>query len=135
MADLSAEIRAREIFREALYLHYIDGLTCGEAVAKWLRTHGGWFRDNQEVYDPDDETSEDHDENVRSPHPSIAVEEAQLVMATLFAILSTEISREERDRILRGGSWSVDPFKLALAGKAREWLEDVMGLPPVAAEE
>ena len=45
------EKRAREIFRDALALHYIDGIcAAGEEVELWLKTHGGWLPDPQEVY-------------------------------------------------------------------------------------
>ena len=38
------EKRARVIFRDALALHYFEGISkAGEELHAWLKTHGGWF--------------------------------------------------------------------------------------------
>jgi hypothetical protein len=138
MTALAAEIRARNIFREALYLHYIDGLSCGNEIDQWLRRHGGWFRDNQQIYDGD--APQDDDESVRSSfHPEIAVVEAESVMMTLYTTLWIGNARVERNHINRGepGGCPIDnsqALKRELERDARNWLVDVMGLDPMAAE-
>jgi hypothetical protein len=138
MTALAAEIRARNIFREALYLHYIDGLSCGNEIDQWLRRHGGWFRDNQQIYDGD--APQDDDESVRSSfHPEIAVVEAESVMMTLYTTLWIGNSRAEKNRIERGErsvglSDNSQAARRDLERDARNWLVDFTGLDPVAAE-
>jgi hypothetical protein len=138
MTALAAEIRARNIFREALYLHYIDGISCGNEIDQWLRRHGGWFRDNQQIYDGD--APQDDDESVRSSfHPEIAVVEAESVMMTLYTTLWIGNARVERNHINRGepAGCPIDnsqALKRELERDARNWLVDVMGLDPMAAE-
>ena len=41
---------ARAVFRNALMHHYIDGIVAGDDVETWLKTHGGWFPDEQADY-------------------------------------------------------------------------------------
>ena len=50
MSTAVMEKRVREIFRSALFHHYIDEIPCGDEVELWLKTHGGWFPDQQQDY-------------------------------------------------------------------------------------
>ena len=85
------EKRAREIFRDALALHYIDGIcAAGEEVGIWLKTHGGWFGSVREIF-RDGSCQQilpsDDGENVVSKEPEKAMEEAKHVMGALKEFL------------------------------------------------
>ena len=84
------EKQAREIFRDALALHYIDGIcAAGEEVDVWLKTHGGWFPDPQEVYGDGTPLTQPKDEgwDVMSKEPEKATKEAKGVMSLLAEFL------------------------------------------------
>ncbi len=81
------EQHARTVMREALYVHYVEGLReGGELVEAWLREHKGWFPDQQERYDdpfPVDEGLECH-----SRDPELAVREALNISRLLLRVES-----------------------------------------------
>ena len=80
------EKRARATFRDVLALHYIDGISkTGEEVDMWLKTHGGWFPDPQEVYGDGTPLTQPKDEgwDVMSNEPEKAMKEAKGVMGSL----------------------------------------------------
>ena len=78
------EKRAREIFRDALMLHYIDDIcAAGEEVEMWLKTHGGWFPDQQQDYGYGSQMPEADDPDVMSKEPIKAAIEAKGVMGSL----------------------------------------------------
>ena len=80
------EKRARATFRDVLALHYIDGISkTGEEVDMWLKTHGGWFPDPQEVYGDGTPLTQPKDEgwDVMSKEPEKAMKEAKGVMGSL----------------------------------------------------
>ena len=80
------EKRARATFRDVLALHYIDGISkTGEEVNVWLKTHGGWFPDPQEVYGDGTPLTQPKDEgwDVMSNEPEKAMKEAKGVMGSL----------------------------------------------------
>jgi hypothetical protein len=80
------EARARNIFRNALGAHYIDGIGTEAAVhvEKWLMKHKGWFPDPQVLYGDGTPLTQPHDEgsDAMSPFPD-AVEDAIRVMSFL----------------------------------------------------
>jgi hypothetical protein len=134
MSDLGnpdMEIAARRIFRQAVYLHYIEGLTCGEAIQQWLRTHGGFFRDNQQMYEAD---VVDDPEDIMSNNPLGAILEAPDLMKRLYYTLRIVIDEAYLQRSIEarngadirnyGGS---TPQENALAALALNWLVS-MGL-------
>ena len=59
------ETVAREIFRDVLAAHYIDGHPFGEEADLWLQTHGGWLPDPQEMYDDGTPLTQPRDEGDR----------------------------------------------------------------------
>ena len=80
------EKRARATFRDVLALHYINGISkTGEEVDMWLKTHGGWFPDPQEVYGDGTPLTQPKDEgwDVMSNEPEKAMKEAKGVMGSL----------------------------------------------------
>ena len=80
------EKRARATFRDVLALHYIDGISkTGEEVDMWLKTHGGWFPDPQEVYGDGTPLTQPKDEgwDVMSKETEKAMKEAKGVMGSL----------------------------------------------------
>ena len=91
------ERSARNIFRKALHLHYIESLEYGDAVDDWLHNHGGWFRDNQETYDAD---VEDDPEDIMSTDPSGAVLDAMFLMGQLYGSLRSAANEAELDHIM-----------------------------------
>ena len=120
------EIEARGIFRTSLHLHYIEGLSCGDDVQRFLRTHGGWFRDNQETYDYD---VENDPEDIMSTDPSGAMVQARELMPHLYYVYMIIISEAYLQRAVEarngadithyGGS---TPLETTLASLALEWL-------------
>ena len=89
------EKKAREIFRDALALHYINGISkTGEAVNVWLTTHGGWFPDPQEVYGDGTPLTQPKDEgwDVMSKEPEKAMKEAKGVMSLLAEFLGDGVA-------------------------------------------
>ena len=95
MASAIMETRARAIFRDALALHYIDGISkTGEEVDMWLKTHGGWFPDPQEVYGDGTPLTQPKDEgwDVMSKEPEKAAKEAKGVMGSLKEFLGDGVA-------------------------------------------
>ena len=89
------EKKAREIFRDALALHYINGISkTGEAVNVWLTTHGGWFPDPQEVYGDGTPLTQPKDEgwDVMSKEPEKAMRGAERVMGALKEFLGDGVA-------------------------------------------
>jgi hypothetical protein len=133
MSALAAK-NARRIFREALRLHYIEGLEGGAEISEWLSVYGGWFRDNQAIRDGEG-PPKDHADYGRSSNPTATVRAASTLMMTLYTTLCIETSRMNMARILDGqhggGSGNALDFKESLARGARNWLEDVVGLDPL----
>ena len=87
------EKRARVIFRDALMLHYIDDiLAAGEEVEMWLKTHDGWFPDQQQDYGYGSEMPEADGPDVMSKEPIKAASEAKGVMSLLAEFLGDGIA-------------------------------------------
>ena len=89
------EERARAIFRDALALHYIDDISkTGEEVNVWLKTHGGWLPDPQEVYGDGTPLTQPKDEgwDVMSKEPEKATKEAKGVMGSLKEFLGDGVA-------------------------------------------
>ena len=87
------EKRAREIFRDALMLHYIDDIcAAGEEVEMWLKTHGGWFPDQQQDYGYGSLMPEADGPDVMSEEPKKAASEAKGVMSLLAEFLGDGIA-------------------------------------------
>ena len=87
------ETEARIIFRDALVEHYMNDLgEVGEAVDGWLKTHGGWLPDPQELYGDGTPLTQPKDEGdlVMSPHPARAMEEAKSLMVCLRDVLDED---------------------------------------------
>ena len=84
------ESKARAIFRDALLLHYIDGIAAGDKVESWLRKHGGWFPDRQENYADEEAPLVDEGADVSSPDPTGAIDEAVVLMKCLVETLNDE---------------------------------------------
>ena len=83
---------ARRIFRDALATHYVHGIAAGDEVHLWLRTHGGWLPDPQEVYGdgtPDTQPADEGD-YVDSRDPDQATEDAMPIMLRLSKTLDEE---------------------------------------------
>ena len=102
MSTAVMEKRAREIFRSALFHHYIDEIPCGDEVELWLKTHGGWFPDQQQDYGYGCLMPESDGPDVMSKNSYKALKEAKGVMSILAEFL------EDAD----------------LKASARSWLED-----------
>ena len=86
------ETAAREIFRDVLAAHYIDGHPFGEEADLWLKIHGGWLPDPQEMYDDGTPLTQPRDEGdrVMSKYPEKALKEAMgLMKASQSATTST----------------------------------------------
>ena len=84
------------IFRDALALHYFDGISkAGEEVHAWLQTHGGWFASRREIF-RDGSWQQiipaDNGENVVSEEPEKAMEEAKHVMGALKEFLGDGVA-------------------------------------------
>ena len=79
---MQLEKDARNIFRTALVMHYMDGLPkSGDLISEWLKKHGGWFPDPQEIYGDGTPLTQPVDEGVdiQSPHPNVIYEAGQLL--------------------------------------------------------
>ena len=87
--SVEMEKRARVIFRDTLLKHYIDELPCGDEVELWLKTHGGWFPDNQVSYGDGTPLTQPKDEgtDVVSPEPEKALREASTLMELIWPVL------------------------------------------------
>ena len=85
------EHEARDLFRDVLLAHYIDGHDCGKDVDQWLRKHKGWFPDNQEIYGDGTPLTQPKDDgmNVASPHTDV-LEEAHYILEKLHAMADNE---------------------------------------------
>ena len=79
------ETVAREIFRDVLAAHYIDGHPFGEEADLWLKTHGGWLPDPQEMYGDGTPLTQPRDEGdrVMSKDPENAKKYAICLMKCL----------------------------------------------------
>ena len=91
------EKQAREIFRDALALHYIEGICqAGTEVDAWLKTHGGWLPNPQEVYGDGTPLTQPEDEgwDVMSKEPEKAMKDATDVMILLAEFLRDGIAEE-----------------------------------------
>ena len=109
------EKRARVIFRNALALHYFDGISkTGKEVRMWLKMHGGWFANVREIF-RDGSCQQilpsDNGENVISEEPEKAMEEAERVMGALKEFLGDGVA----EHIGRAG----------LKACVKQWLADL----------
>ena len=89
----SMEFKARRIFRDALAMHYIDGIgDVGAAVDGWLTVHGGWLPDPQEVYG-DGTPPQPRDEGpwAMASFPAKAMEDARSLMVRLRDALDDDL--------------------------------------------
>ena len=84
------ETRARQIFRDALFQHYIDGIVAGDDVENWLKTHGGWFPDEQADYGYGIVMPLADGPEVMSKDPVLAMEQAKPLMDRLSKTLGEE---------------------------------------------
>ena len=84
------ETRARHIFRNALFQHYIDGLAAGDDVENWLKTHRGWFPDEQADYGYGIVMPLADGPDVMSTDPVLAMIEAKTLMDRLVKTLGEE---------------------------------------------
>ena len=109
MSTAVMEKSAREIFRSALFHHYIDEIPRGDEVELWLKTHGGWFPDQQQDYGYGCLMPESDGPDVMSKNSEKALKEAKGVMSLLAEFL------EDAD----------------LKASARHWLEDWAKFPDV----
>ena len=108
------EKRARVIFRDALMLHYIDDIcAAGEEVEMWLKTHGGWFPDQQQDYGYGSQMPEADGPDVMSKEPNKAANEAKGVMSLLAEYLGDGIAEHMG--------------RCDLKGLAQKWLDDLAG--------
>ena len=98
------ETQARLIFRNALFQHYIDGIAAGDDVEQWLKTHGGWFPDEQADYGYGIVMPRADGPDVMSKDPALAMKEAK----TLMDRPSKTLGEEENADVLQ---------------EVREWLE------------
>ena len=91
------ETQARSIFRNALFQHYIDGIAAGDDVEQWLKTHGGWFPDEQADYGYGIVMPLADGPDVMSKDPALAMKEAK----TLMDRLSKTLGKEENADVLQ----------------------------------
>ena len=96
MATAVMEKRARDIFRNALFHHYIDGIAAGDDVERWLKTHHGWFPDEQADYGYGCMMPPADGPDMMSKDPVLAVKEAK----TLMDRLSKTLGQEENAAVL-----------------------------------
>ena len=114
------EKRARAIFRDALMLHYIDDICiAGEEVELWLKTHGGWFPDQQQDYGYGSLMPEADGPDVMSKEPEKAMKEAKGVMSLVAEFLEDGIAEH------MGRS--------DLKGLAEKWLDDLKEQAPASS--
>ena len=104
--SVEMEKRARVILRDALLKHYIDELSCGHEVEAWLKTHGGWFPDNQMTYGDGTPLTQpkDEGEDVMSKEPANVLVDAKVVMESLW----TTLDDEDADLANSVCSWIID---------------------------
>ena len=83
------ETNARKILRYALAAHYVDDLAeAGEEIDAWLRKHGGWLPDPQEIYGDGTPLTQPQDEgfDVMSFYPEdVVLKDATRVILLLRA--------------------------------------------------
>ena len=82
------EAKAREILRYALAAHYVDGAEGGQEIDAWLKKHGGWLPDPQELYGDGTPLTQPQDEgfDVSSPFPEdVVLKDATRVILLLRA--------------------------------------------------
>ena len=83
-ATMQLEKDARDIFRKALVMHYMEGLPqSGDLVSQWLQKHGGWLPDPQELYGDGTPLTQPADEgvDVESPHPDVIAHAYEIMPA------------------------------------------------------
>ena len=104
--SVEMEKRARVILRDALLKHYIDELSCGHEVEAWLKTHGGWFPDNQMTYGDGTPLTQpkDEGEDVMSKEPANVLVDAKVVMESLW----TTLDDDDADLANSVCSWIID---------------------------
>jgi len=90
MSTAVMEKRAREIFRSALFQHYIDGIAAGDDVEQWLKTHHGWFPDEQADYGYGIVMPPADGPEMMSKDPVLAMKEAKPLMDRLVKTLGKE---------------------------------------------
>ena len=84
------ETSARTIFRSALVHHYLDGIAAGDEVENWLKTHGGWFPDEQSDYGYGCLMPIADDPEAAIKNPAKALEDAKPLMDRLSKTLSED---------------------------------------------
>ncbi len=115
------ETRAREIFRDALFQHYIDGIVAGDDVEQWLKTHGGWFPDEQADYGYGIVMPLADGPDVMSKDPVLAMEQAKPLMDRLSKTLGEEENANVLDEVcewLENWTAPVDSTKMASSSSA-----------------
>jgi hypothetical protein len=129
------ESRARGIFRDALALHYIEGLQeMGVSVEQWLQTHGGYFADPQEIYgdgSPDDQPADEGDA-VTSANPAKALLDARRLMSFLVAKCGSKHFELQTELMHSGAPYSSEDEFSQIADMAVDWVTDAnaLGLKP-----
>ena len=119
------DMMARAVFRNALFHHYIDGIAAGDDVEKWLKTHGGWFPDEQSDYGYGCLMPVADDPEAAFKDPAKAVEDAKPLMDRLSKTLgedeNADVLREVRDW-LQGASGGASSSNLTEANlEARDF--------------
>ena len=119
------ETQARLIFRSALFHHYIDGIAAGGDVEQWLKTHGGWFPDEQSDYGYGCRMPVANAPDAAFKDPAKAVEDAKPLMDRLSKTLgedeNADVLREVRDW-LQGASGGASSSNLTEANlEARDF--------------
>jgi hypothetical protein len=99
MSTAVMEKRAREIFRSALFQHYIDGIAAGDDVEQWLKTHHGWFPDEQADYGYGIVMPPADGPEMMSKDPVLAMKEAKPLMDRLSKTLGKEENADVLDEV------------------------------------
>ena len=107
------EAKAREILRYALAAHYMEGDPNGHEFDAFLKKHGGWLPDPQELYDDGTPLTQPQDEgvDVRSTFPEdVVLTDATRVILLLRATWPVPEDHDERS------------IYACLHGDIRDWL-------------
>ena len=121
MSTAVMEKRARDIFRNALFHHYIDGIAAGDDVERWLKTHHGWFPDEQADYGYGCMMPPADGPDMMSKDPVLAVKEAKTLMDRLSKTLGQEENAAVLDEVcewLEHWNAPVDSAKMASSSAA-----------------
>ena len=121
MATAVMEKRARDIFRNALFHHYIDGIAAGDDVERWLKTHHGWFPDEQADYGYGCMMPPADGPDMMSKDPALAMKEAKTLMDRLSKTLGQEENAAVLDEVcewLEHWNAPVDSAKMASSSAA-----------------